>query len=206
MKAGSADSCPVPFCRAESAKSRCGGGFSCTSTSAAVAPRNLPERRYHGTPAQRHESMKSRRAQKVSTSRVLRHVRLLPVAGILAAHHVVGLQRTHGEKDIGLLAVHRAKASVGRRLHGQQRDDLEKMVLDHVAQTAGGFVKRAAALHAEILGQSDLHARDVVAIPDRLQERIGKAEIEDVHDRFLAEEVVDAENRVFREHRLCDAH
>src|ERR1035441_5950631 len=51
-----------------SAKSLCGGGFNSTKTSAAVWARYLPERRYHGTPSQRHESMKSRRAQKVSTS------------------------------------------------------------------------------------------------------------------------------------------
>src|ERR1039458_4170614 len=53
---------------AESAKSLCGGGFSSTRTSVAVSARYLPERRYHGTPSQRHESIKSRMAQKVSTS------------------------------------------------------------------------------------------------------------------------------------------
>ena len=53
---------------AESAKSLCGGGFNSTRTSVAVSARYLPERRYHGTPSQRHESIKSRRAQKVSTS------------------------------------------------------------------------------------------------------------------------------------------
>ena len=55
-------------------------------------------------------------------------------------------------KDLGFLAVHGSKVPDGRRLHGKQRDDLEEVVLDHVAQTAGGFVKRAAVLHAEILG------------------------------------------------------
>ena len=97
------------------------------------------------------------------------------------------------------------KAPIGRRLHGQQRDDLEEVVLDHVAQAAGGFVKRAAILHAEILGQGDLDAGHVVAVPDRLQERIGEAEIEDIHDRLLPEEVIDAEDRVFRKHRPRDA-
>ena len=78
------------------------------------------------------------------------------------------------------------------------------MVLDHVTQTAGGFVKCAALPNAEILGQGYLDAGHVVAIPDRLQERIGEAEIEDIHDRLLSEEVVDAEDRVFREHRVRD--
>ena len=101
--------------------------------------------------------------------------------------------------------MHGSKAPTGRRLHGQQRDDLEEVVLDHVAQTAGGFVKRAAALHAEILGEGDLDAGHVVAVPDRLEERIGEAEIEDIHDRLLPEEVIDAEDRVFRKHRVRDA-
>jgi hypothetical protein len=86
-------------------------------------------------------------------------------------------------------------------LHGQQRDGLEEVVLNHVAQAARGFVKRAALLHAESLGEGYLDAGHVVAVPDRLQERIGEAEIEDIHDRFLPQEVVDAKDRIFREHR-----
>jgi len=66
--------------------------------------------------------------------------------------------------------VHGCIVSSGRRLHCEQRDDLEEVVLDHIAQTAGGFVKRAAVLHAEILGQGYLDAGHVVAVPDRFQE------------------------------------
>src|SRR5450759_4432517 len=79
------------------------------------------------------------------------------------------------------------------------------MVLDDVAQAAGSLVKRAAATHAEILGQRDLDAGHAIAVPDRLEEGIGEAEIKDVHDRLLAEEVIDAEDRIFREHRPRDA-
>ena len=111
-----------------------------------MSARYLPERRYHGTPSQRQESMKSRRAQKVSTSESFATSGSVAVAGVLAAHHVVGLQRAHGLEHLGLLVVHGAKVPVGGRLHGEQRDDLEEVVLDHVAQAAGGFVKRAAAL------------------------------------------------------------
>ena len=108
-------------------------------------------------------------------------------------------------KDLGLLVVDETIASAGGRLHGEQRDDLEQVVLDHVTQTPGGFVEGAAALDAEILRQRHLDARHVVAVPDRLQERIGEAEIEDVHDRFFAEVVIDAEDRVFRERGPRDA-
>jgi hypothetical protein len=38
-----------------------------------------------------------------------------------------------------------SKVPIGRRLHGEQRDDLEEAILNYVAQTSGGFVKRPAA-------------------------------------------------------------
>src|SRR5262249_18048937 len=42
--------------------------------------------------------------------------------------------------------------------------------------------------------QGDLHTRDIIAVPNRLQETIGKAEIEKILDWFLAEEMIDAAN------------
>src|SRR5487761_2267272 len=79
------------------------------------------------------------------------------------------------------------------------------MVLNDVAQATGGFVEGAAALDAEILGQGYLDAGHVVAVPDWFQERIGEAEIQDIHDRFLREVVIDAEYRVLRKYRSGDA-
>ena len=35
---------------------------------------------------------------------------------------------------------------------GQQSNDLEEMVLDHVPQAAGALVERAPLSHAEVLG------------------------------------------------------
>src|SRR5579872_1738199 len=87
-----------------------------------------------------------------------------------------------------------SKVPIGRWLHGKQRDDLEKVVLDHVAQASGSFIKGAAGPDAKILRQGYLDAGHIVAVPDRLQKRIGEAEIEDVHDRLLPEEVIDAED------------
>ena len=75
------------------------------------------------------------------------------------------------------------------------------MVLDHVADRAGLLVEAPRPCDAEALGHGDLHAIDVVAVPDRLQERIGEAEIEQVLHRLLAEIVVDAEDRVLGEDR-----
>ena len=52
---------------------------------------------------------------------------------------------------------------------------------------------------AEALGHRDLHVLDVVAVPDRLEERVGEAEVEDVLHRLLAEVVVDAEDALLGE-------
>ena len=58
----------------------------------------------------------------------------------------------------------------------------------------------AAAFDAEFLRHRDLHVLDVGAVPDRLDERVGKPEVEQVLHRLLAEEVIDAVDGVFVEH------
>ena len=61
---------------------------------------------------------------------------------------------------------------------------------------AGFLVELAATLDAEALGHRDLHVLDVVPVPDRLEERVRKPEVEDVLNRFLPEIVIDAEDRL----------
>ena len=48
------------------------------------------------------------------------------------------------------------------------------------------------------LGDLDFFAQ--LQFPNRLQERNGESKIEDIHDRFLSEEVINTEDRFFREH------
>jgi hypothetical protein len=48
-----------------------------------------------------------------------------------------------------------------------------------------------AVLHPEALGHGDLHARQVVAVPDRLQHGVGEAQVQDLVQAHLAQEVVD---------------
>src|SRR3546814_11237659 len=73
------------------------------------------------------------------------------------------------------------------RLHGKQRHDLEQVILNDIAQTSRGFIESATLLDSELLGQGNLHALYVMMVPDRLQKRIGEAEIKEIHDRFLAQ-------------------
>ena len=87
-----------------------------------------------------------------------------------------------------------------RRLHRQQRHDLQQVVLEHVADRPDGVVERAAALDADRLGHRDLHTAHVAAVPDRFEQRVGEAEHEEVLDGLLAEVVVDAEDVRLGEH------
>ena len=98
----------------------------------------------------------------------------------------------------------RRETLVRRRLHREQRDDLEQVILDHIAETSCAFIEAAALPDAKVLRKGQLYARYVVAVPDRLEERIRESEIEDVHDRLLSEIVVDAKDRGFRKRRVRD--
>ena len=83
---------------------------------------------------------------------------------------------------------------VDRRLHRRQREELEQVVLEDVADRAGLLVERGAPLDAERLGDGDLHVVDELAVPDRLEDAVREPQRQHVLDRLLAEVVVDAED------------
>ena len=70
------------------------------------------------------------------------------------------------------------------------------MVLDHVPGRADPVVVPGPAADADVLGHRDLDVVHVAAVPDRLEQRVGEPQREDVLDRLLAQVVVDAEDRV----------
>jgi hypothetical protein len=69
------------------------------------------------------------------------------------------------------------------------------MILHHVPDGTHFFVEAAAVLHTKILGHGDLHAVDVGAVLGRLEKRVGKAKIQQILHRLLAEVMINAENR-----------
>ena len=71
------------------------------------------------------------------------------------------------------------------------------MVLHYIAERAGLLVEWAAAFDANILRRRDLYVIDIVTIPDRLEDPVGKAKDQDVLHRLLAQVVIDAEDLVF---------
>ena len=57
-----------------------------------------------------------------------------------------------------------------------ERGELQHMALHHIPQRAGGFVERGPLLYAQAFGGGDLHVVDVVAIPQRLEYAVAKAQ------------------------------
>ena len=70
----------------------------------------------------------------------------------------------------------------------------------HVAIGADRLVEAGPLAEAQRFRHVDLHVVDEVAVPDRLEQSVGKAEREDVLRRLLAQEVIDAEDLVLGEH------
>ena len=94
-------------------------------------------------------------------------------------------------------------ASIGDgRLHRGQGHKLHDVVLHHVADGARLVVIAAAAADAEAFGDGDLDVVDIIAVPDRLEDAVAKAEDQDVLHRLFAEVVVDAVDLLLLEDAL----
>ena len=78
------------------------------------------------------------------------------------------------------------------------------MILHHVAQSTCLIVESTSTLDAHILYCRDLHALDVVAIPERLEDTIRKTQSHDILHRLLSEEVIDTIELMFVEGLAVD--
>ena len=113
------------------------------------------------------------------------------VALVLAAHVVRGVGGLDRAEDRELRVLDRLGVAPGGGLHGGGGDHLHDVVDHDVPQRADRVVEVTAVLHPEALGHGDLHAGEAVPVPDRLQHRVGEAEVEELLETHLPEEVVD---------------
>ena len=65
------------------------------------------------------------------------------------------------------------------------------MVLHHVAQRACAFVIPSAPFDVERFRRGNLNMIDVARIPERLENRVGEAQHQNVLRRFFSEEMID---------------
>src|SRR5450432_1382791 len=117
---------------------------------------------------------------------------LAAVADVLPAYDVRRLNREHAAEDLVLLFADRARLEGGRRLHRYEREDLEEVSDDHVAERADTLVEARAFSEPQRFRHIDLHVVDEVAIPNGLEQTVPEPEREDILCRLFAEKVVDA--------------
>ena len=118
---------------------------------------------------------------------------------ILPGHHLVGRDEAQCTQHFDLFIAHRRRIETRGRLHCHQRQQLQDVVLHHVAHRARAVVVADPRFKADRLGDSDLHMVEMRGIPKRLEQDIGKAQRQQVLHRFLAQIVVDAEGPLLRE-------
>ncbi len=129
----------------------------------------------------------------------------LSVAFILGADGVFERNWADALKDFDLFVAHCVGVEAAGRLHGDQRQQLEEVILEHVAQHARGIVISRAVTDIHAFRHRDLHVADVAAVPNGFEDGIGKAEEQDVLRGFLAEIMVNAVNLAFVEGGMQDA-
>src|SRR5579875_3601119 len=129
-----------------------------------------------------------------------RHTGDIQVALVLAADVACRVGGWHRAEHLGLLVPQVVRARPGRRVHRDEREHLQQVILHHVTQRPDGVVEPAAVFHAEILGHRDLDGGHALAVPQLCEPDVGEAQVLQLDDRFLAEEVVDAQDLVLGQH------
>ena len=177
-----------------------GGLRNRMSTSVAVIASALPARRKNGTPDHRQFSIKSRRAANVSVVESGRDALDRVVSLVLAAHVMRRVRGRHRSEDVET-TIGQGFRPPRERLHRNEREHLEQMVLDHVAEAPDLVIEPAPTLDAEALRHRDLDRLDVLTVPQGLEHLVGEPEVHDVLHRLLPQEMIDPEDLVLTEDR-----
>lgn len=113
-------------------------------------------------------------------------------AGAIAPANCLGrVDRADGGNDLLFLRPDRIGIEADRRLHRYQRQQLEEMIGNHVAQCAGGIVEAAAGADGHRLGRRYLDMIDVAVVPDGFHHGVAEACDHDVLHGLLPKEMID---------------
>ena len=134
-------------------------------------------------------------------SGVVRYRFLIQVSDVLPSNRQRRDDGRHGAQRRALRPPHVLGIECCGRFHRDQGEQLQHVVLDHVADGAGLVVIARAQADPILLGGRDLDRLDQVPVPHRFEQRVREPECEHVLDRVLGQVVVDAEDLPFLERR-----
>src|ERR1051326_1439660 len=103
--------------------------------------------------------------------RVPRHAFFLPITAKLSTQDIRSRKRPNSFKQARLFIPDRVVVFPCRGIHGEAGQHLQQVILNHVADRAGFFVKPSATLDTEVLRHGDLYGAYVSTVPDRLEKQ-----------------------------------
>ncbi len=113
-----------------------------------------------------------------------------------------GRRRQYRREHLIFFVANGVRVGSGRRLHGDERQQIHDMILYHVAKRSGIIVIAAALLDAERFRGGNLYGLNIIARPDRFKDRIGESERHDVLHGLFTEVMIDAVDEIFAEDLL----
>ena len=129
---------------------------------------------------------------------VLRRFALRNACGVLTAHHIVlnifyrpRLERAQNREFFiaNAVGIHSR-----RRVHGDETQQLQQMILHHIAQCARLVIKLRTTLHTEFFRNRDLHIGNIISTQNWFKKTIAKTQSHQVLHRFFTQIMVNAEN------------
>ena len=124
-------------------------------------------------PAHRHVSTSRRSATNVSVSESARTPAFTPKVPV-ELPLPASVAPAAGSTPAGPVPRGTPRGPIPRRIHRHQRQHLQQVVLHDIADRPHAVVEPFSTPEPEVLGHRDLHAVDVVAVPERLEEDVSR--------------------------------
>ncbi len=83
-----------------------------------------------------------------------------------------------------------------RRFHSGKSYQLDKMVLHHIPQSSCSIIETATLFNTQILYCSNFYIIDIITVPQRFEDAVGKTESKNILSCFFTEKMIDTINLV----------
>ena len=115
----------------------------------------------------------------------------------MARHDITFRNGAKRAQHLHLFVADRGRIQIGGRLHRGQGKQLQHVVLHHVTQRTGIFIKAGTPFQTNGFADRDLDMLDRVCVPQGFEKHVRKAQRHEVLHRFLAQIMVNPEGAAF---------
>ena len=116
---------------------------------------------------------------------------------VLAARNVMWKNRIKRPNNLELFITNGIRIEPCRRFHCDETQQLHQVILHHIAHRARFVIVFAPAPNAYGFGHGDLDVIDILAVPERLEQHVAKANRHQVLHGLFTQVVIDPVNLTF---------